>query len=366
MTFSSPTSYADWSPSSSKSNRSSPVHPASQVDPETHSPELMQLVDITLSKPVIAYIVDSVSETVDYAFNRPAHAPRSPFHRRFTKFVGTVLSRAEVTPSTVLVALAYIARARPHLSIALEEWALERVFLGALVVASKYTQDSTLRNVHWAMCTGVFGKGDIGRIEREFLEVLDWDLGVREAELLAHHEGLLGAAAGVRARMLPPALPAKTEVEEVAYIKEVDSPMEMDVDVDAHTTSPLHSHSVPELSGSPHSSAATLSPRTPVSHVMSVPPSPMAFTPSPPAAASVSATTLVPSSTPAPSLRLARCPLPTLRGPAKKPTPTPAPPNGKANAHAHAHGHGRLHTFLHALHSHNGHHGHHHTVQLRA
>ncbi|KAJ7609297.1 hypothetical protein DFH06DRAFT_1346489 [Mycena polygramma] len=351
MTSSSPTSYADWSPSSSsKSNRSSPVHPASQVDPETHSPELMQLVDLTLSKPVIAYIVDCVSETVDYAFNRPAHAPRSPFHRRFTKFVGTVLSRAEVTPPTVLVALAYIARARPHLSIALEEWALERVFLGALVVASK--------NVHWALCTGVFGKGDIGRIEREFLEVLDWDLGVREAELLAHHEGLLGAAAGVRA----PKLPAKVEVEVVyTHTKEVDMPMEMDVDVDAHT-SPMHS--VPELSGSPHSSAATLSPRTPVSHVMSVSPSPMAFTPSPPAASAlVSATTLVPSSTPAPSLRLARCPLPTLRGTPGLTKPAHGNTNGKA---PHPHAHGRLHTFLHALHSHNGHHGHHHTVQLRA
>ena len=63
----------------------------------------------------------------------------APFIAPFTTFVTTVLTRAEVTPATVLSSLVYIARARPHLSIALEEWALERVFLGAVIVASKYT-----------------------------------------------------------------------------------------------------------------------------------------------------------------------------------------------------------------------------------
>ncbi|KAJ7889900.1 hypothetical protein B0H14DRAFT_2336532, partial [Mycena olivaceomarginata] len=47
--------------------------------------------------------------------------------------------------------------ARSHLSITLEQWALERVLLDALIATSKYSQDSTLRNVHWAMVTGVFG-----------------------------------------------------------------------------------------------------------------------------------------------------------------------------------------------------------------
>ena len=54
-------------------------------------------------------------------------------------------------------------------------------------VASKYVNDSTLKNVHWALCTDIFGKSDIGLIEREFLEVLDFQLGVKENDLLAHH-----------------------------------------------------------------------------------------------------------------------------------------------------------------------------------
>ncbi|KAF7340294.1 Cyclin N-terminal domain-containing protein [Mycena venus] len=184
--------YSSWTPSTSKTNSSSPVHPASLVDPSTHSPELMQLLDIDLSQPVIEYVVSCVQETVDHALRRPAGS-RSPRSHKFTTFVSNVLSRAEVAPATLLVALVYITRARPHISIALEQWALERVFLGALVVASKYTQDSTLKNVHWALITGLFSKRDVGRVEREFLDVLDWELGVTEVDILAHHEGLVGA-----------------------------------------------------------------------------------------------------------------------------------------------------------------------------
>ncbi|KAJ6521463.1 hypothetical protein DFH09DRAFT_1047901 [Mycena vulgaris] len=233
------------STSSSSSTRSSPVHAASLVDPARHPAALLQLVDIKLSRQVIDYVVDCVSETVDHAMGRTTtrgRAPtRSPYLPKFTTFVTTVLSRAEVTTPTLLTALVYVFRARPHLSIALEEWALERVFLGALIAASKYTNDSTLKNVHWALCTGVFGKRDVGRIEREFLDVLDWELGVGEADLMAHHAGLAFALAPEPVRAPEPKLLA----------------------VPRHT----RKTSVPELEpSSPQSSAASMSPRTPASH----------------------------------------------------------------------------------------------------
>ncbi|KAJ7801033.1 hypothetical protein B0H13DRAFT_1672721 [Mycena leptocephala] len=61
---------------------------------------------------------------------------------------------------------------------------MERVFPGALIVASKYLNDSTMKNVHWTMCNDIFGKADIGVIEREVLEVLDFELRVREHDIL--------------------------------------------------------------------------------------------------------------------------------------------------------------------------------------
>ncbi|KAF7310136.1 Cyclin N-terminal domain-containing protein [Mycena indigotica] len=173
---------------------SSLIHAA---DPATHSPALMELIDIRLTKPVVEYLIECVVETVDFAMGRvstPRGRNPSRYLSSFTTFANNVLTRAEVTPATVFASLVYISRARPHLSIALEEWALERVFLGALIVASKYTNDSTLKNVHWALCTGVFGKRDVGRIEREFLEVLNWELSIKESDLLAHHSALVAVA----------------------------------------------------------------------------------------------------------------------------------------------------------------------------
>ncbi|KAG2350076.1 hypothetical protein BDR05DRAFT_955942 [Suillus weaverae] len=179
---------------------SSPIHKASLVDPALHSPALLELLEIKLSRPVIEYVVDCVVETVNYAMGRPSSSlrgrsvSRRPEHTKFTTFVSNVLTRAEVTLPTLLVSLVYINRAKPHLQIALEEWACERVFLGAVMVASKFSNDSTLKNVHWALCTGVFGKRDVGRIEREFLDVLDFDLSITEDDILSHHDGLSSVA----------------------------------------------------------------------------------------------------------------------------------------------------------------------------
>ncbi|KAG2103941.1 hypothetical protein BD769DRAFT_1505786 [Suillus cothurnatus] len=179
---------------------SSPIHKASLVDPALHSPALLELIEIKLSRPVIEYVVDCVVDTVNYAMGRPSSSSRGrsmsrhPEHTKFTTFVSNVLTRAEVTIPTLLVSLVYINRAKPHLQIALEEWACERVFLGAVMVASKFSNDSTLKNVHWALCTGVFGKRDVGRIEREFLDVLDFDLSITEDDILSHHDSLSSVA----------------------------------------------------------------------------------------------------------------------------------------------------------------------------
>lgn len=82
-------------------------------------------------------------DVVDYAMGRfPTSArgcsrKRNSSHIEFTKFVTIVLTRAEVTIPVVLVALVYVDRAKPHLDITLEDWAYERVFLGAVMLASK-------------------------------------------------------------------------------------------------------------------------------------------------------------------------------------------------------------------------------------
>jgi hypothetical protein len=41
----------------------------------------------------------------------------------------------------------------------------------------------------------VFGKRDIGRIEREFLDVLDFELSISERDILAHYEPIMAVSA---------------------------------------------------------------------------------------------------------------------------------------------------------------------------
>ncbi|KAJ7658255.1 hypothetical protein DFH06DRAFT_448354 [Mycena polygramma] len=242
------------------------------------SPALLRLLRMKLDSHVIRYVVDCVCETVDYAlgYGRSALPAR---HVKFTAFVSTVLTRAETRVAALLVALAYIARVRPHLCIDADEWAYERVFLGALVCASKYTSDVHLKNAHWALCTGVFSKYDVGRIEREFLDVVAWQLGVREADLLAHHPGLLAAvsasdaSASARAhsgdesgmRMIHPPLPSPPRLPHPR--SHHPHPHERH----HHCSPPTSVPALEPASSSPHSSLGSSSPRTP--------PSPPAYPP---------------------------------------------------------------------------------------
>lgn len=72
--------------------------------------------------------------------------PRSPLRTSFAEFATGVIQKSQVTLPIILVALVYIERSRPHLFIELEQWACERIFLGALVVASKVSLDSSLEH----------------------------------------------------------------------------------------------------------------------------------------------------------------------------------------------------------------------------
>ncbi|KAJ6467109.1 hypothetical protein C8R47DRAFT_1234468 [Mycena vitilis] len=230
------------------------------------SPALLQLLTMDLNNHVIRYVVDCVCETVDYALD--SRLPTHPARRaKFTAFVSTVLAHAETRIAALLVALAYIARVRPHLCIDADEWAYERVFLGALVCASKYTSDVHLKNAHWALCSGVFSKWDVGRIEREFLDVVEWQLGVREADLLAHYPGLMAAASASDADFGDE---SRTRIIHPPLLSTLHLPHPR-----SHHPHPRHRSpptSVPALEpSSPHSSLGSSSPRTP--------PSPPAYPP---------------------------------------------------------------------------------------
>jgi hypothetical protein len=148
---------------------STSLNPASLVDPSLHSTATLQLVDLALTDCLIGecstnlgftplshsplfgssdYVAQCTVEAVDFALGRlsPSSSTSNPKdvhrHAEFTEFVSNVLSRSQVRVPVILVSLVYIHRAKSHLSIRTAQWACERVFLGALILAAKVSSVS--------------------------------------------------------------------------------------------------------------------------------------------------------------------------------------------------------------------------------
>ncbi|KAI0790860.1 hypothetical protein C8Q75DRAFT_716523 [Abortiporus biennis] len=177
--------------------KASPIHPASLVDRSQHSPALLELLESKITRNIIDYVADCVIDTVQTALGHPAPSSRGRSssrdngRSRLIDFMSRIIYKADIKVSVLLVTLVYIERAKHFLHISTEQWANERVFLGAIMAAYKYVNDATLKNYHWSICTGCFGTGDVGRVEREFLDVLDYSLSFTEDDILAHHESLM-------------------------------------------------------------------------------------------------------------------------------------------------------------------------------
>ncbi|KAL4250014.1 Cyclin PHO80-like protein [Abortiporus biennis] len=191
------------------------VHPLSQVYTSFHSPAMLEFLSVKMTGTLVDYIVECIRDTVQTALGCAA-----PVHPQFlynlernnlAKFMTRIIYKANIQVPTLLVALVYISRSKHYLHMIADKWANERVFLGALIVAYKYTNDVTFKNYQWAVSTGVFGVRDIGRIEREFLDVLDYQLAFTEEDILSHHEAIM-ALCRPSFPPLPP-LPTKPPVE---------------------------------------------------------------------------------------------------------------------------------------------------------
>jgi hypothetical protein len=152
---------------------------------------------------VVDYLAGIVVDAVDTALVRsmiPRGMDRSESTRvsNFNRFTWNFLQKASARMSAILVTLVYLTRAKKHLRIEAEDRAYERVLLGAFIVASKYSSDTAFRSLRWVMNTilpgkqPTLGKRDVNRIEREFLAVLDWQLGFTEEHILAHKDAIIG------------------------------------------------------------------------------------------------------------------------------------------------------------------------------
>jgi hypothetical protein len=173
-------------------------YPASLLSVTEHNDMLLEVLELPVSIEIFReharstkfsmlrlhseLVAEVVTDAVDHAFSQPRSLDGPS--QSLIDFVSRVLLHSQCPMAPVLLTLAYIRRSKRYLQIALEDWACERVFLGAFVVAAKYSNDVTPKNKFWAQCTGVFSTTDVNRVEREFLNVMAFQLSITESELL--------------------------------------------------------------------------------------------------------------------------------------------------------------------------------------
>jgi Cyclin, N-terminal domain len=133
----------------------SSIHRASLIDNSAHSAALLQLIESKVSRVMtgewshticvlccpevtlaIVHLAHCVAEAVSYAMARQSTRPPC-MTGEFITFVQNIIARAQLAPPVLITSLVYIERAKQHLYIGVQKFALERVFLGAVITASK-------------------------------------------------------------------------------------------------------------------------------------------------------------------------------------------------------------------------------------
>lgn len=102
-------------------------------------------------------------------------------------FITRIVNYTHVPSSTFLSTIVYLNRLKkllpPHASGI--QSTRHRIFLACLILSAKYNNDSSPLNIHWMNHTDdIFCLHDINLMERQLLNLLNWDLSITESDLL--------------------------------------------------------------------------------------------------------------------------------------------------------------------------------------
>ncbi|KZT12660.1 uncharacterized protein LAESUDRAFT_808224 [Laetiporus sulphureus 93-53] len=154
-----------------------------------HDPEIESLASVPVDR-LAAHAVDYIMDVVCHdALKTACH------HAHNTALLNTLLRRiledAEVSTAVVLVALSYVKRALVRSVIKARRWQCERMFIGALMLAHKYINDTPFATYFGVYVAGSFKRHELSALERDFLTLIDYDLCPSSEELYAHYDPLM-------------------------------------------------------------------------------------------------------------------------------------------------------------------------------
>lgn len=125
--------------------------------------------------------------------------------RRSIHLLPQILRHSRISELHLLIALVYISRLSaklPKSAIGSQDTAV-RMLIAALMIASKYTNDSIspLRPKHFVQMTSTYSIPEVTKMERDFLKVVDFNLSVTEDELIRFWEEQIGKPGGGRVEL---------------------------------------------------------------------------------------------------------------------------------------------------------------------
>ncbi|KOG96889.1 PHO85 cyclin-1 [Saccharomyces pastorianus] len=164
--------------------------------------EYSKALHILLKSPVTDDIIKFLTDTtlrVLPSSNYPT-PPCSPGGKPVARlpslmtFITRLVRYTNVYTPTLLTAVCYLNKLKrilPKDATGLPS-TIHRIFLACLILSAKFHNDSSPLNKHWAKYTdGLFTLDDINLMERQLLQLLNWDLRVDTEDLILDLQPLL-------------------------------------------------------------------------------------------------------------------------------------------------------------------------------
>jgi len=159
-----------------------------------------QALSLLMTSPVtqdmLSHIVNVTLKVIQCKKSKSVYPspPSSPNQNQKSKplpslmtFISRLVRYTNVYTGTLLTTLVYLERLRAKLPKNAEglPCTLHRIFLACLILSSKFHNDSSPKNYHWAKYTdGLFKVEDVNLMERQLLSLMDWDLTVTNTDLI--------------------------------------------------------------------------------------------------------------------------------------------------------------------------------------